>query len=86
MGSSCGEVWSWDGKRRVEAAWSKGKSGVMALSDFSDNLIRDDRLPWPTPAVLQKLFHSGTIEDFDDEARQVLERKLGYYKLAVHQQ
>jgi hypothetical protein len=45
----------WNG-RQIQIARSKG--GVHAVCDFADNLIRDDRLPWPPPPVVQKLYES----------------------------
>jgi hypothetical protein len=44
----------WNGR---EIAVVRSKGGVIAVCDF-DNLIRDDRLPWPPPPVVQKLYES----------------------------
>jgi hypothetical protein len=54
----------WNG-REVETAVSKG--GVLLLADFSDNLLRDPAVPWPTPAIVQKLYESRQGSRFDLE-------------------
>src|SRR5262249_35791302 len=38
-------------EREVTLVRSRG--GVPAVCDFSDNLIRDERVPWPPPPVVQ---------------------------------
>lgn len=43
-------------ERDIEVARSKG--GVIAVADVSDNLIRVSEVPWPPPAVVQKLYES----------------------------
>jgi hypothetical protein len=45
----------WNG-RDLNVAYSKG--GVLLLADFSDNLLRDPSVPWPPPAIVQKLYES----------------------------
>jgi hypothetical protein len=68
----------WNG-RAVPVARSRG-SGVIALADYADNVMRDPAEPWPPPAVTQKLVYSlsgGT--SFEAKARELLTRKLGYY-------
>jgi len=62
----------------IEAAQSRGN--VVAVADFSDNLMRVDLAPWPTAAVVQKLCRSVRHEEaFEDQARQLLIQKLGFY-------
>ena len=71
------EVADWN-KRTVQAAQSRG--GVVALADFSENLVRVDNLPWPPPAIVQKLFRSiHETTAFSEEARSLLTSKLGFY-------
>src|SRR5436190_43834 len=71
------QITGWNG-RSIEAAQSRGN--VVAVADFSDNLMRVDSLPWPTPSVAQKLCRNiGHEEAFDAEARQLLTRQLGFY-------
>ena len=71
------QITDWNG-RSIEAAQSRGS--VVAVADFSDNLMRVDSLPWPTATVAQKLCRNSRHEEaFDDEARQLLTRKLGFY-------
>jgi hypothetical protein len=40
---------------------------VPVVCDFTDNLIRDDRLPWPPPPVVQKLYASRQSRAFEGE-------------------
>ena len=62
----------------IQVARSRGN--VIAVEDFSDNLMRVESGPWPPAAIVQKLCassrHAGA---FDGEARQLLTRKLGFY-------
>jgi len=44
-------ITDWNG-RAIEAAQSRGN--VVAVADFSDNLMRLESALWPTAAVLQK--------------------------------
>lgn len=70
-------VKDWNG-RDITVVRSHG--GVMALADYADNLIRDEAIPWPPPAVVQKLYesHHGS-RAFRDSRRQILTRILGVY-------
>jgi hypothetical protein len=70
------EIANWNG-RTVQAAQSRGN--VVALVDFSENLMQVDDLPWPPPAIVQKLFRSLHETAFLEEARLLLTRKLGFY-------
>lgn len=70
------KITDWNG-REVEAAQSRG--GVLALANFSDNLLRDNSRLWPRAAVVQKLHESKAGAHFDAKARTILTRKLGYY-------
>jgi hypothetical protein len=63
--------------REVEAGQSKG--GVLALADFSQNLMRDDGVPWPPAAVVQKLYESRQARAFPMNDIQILTRRTGYY-------
>ncbi|GEM_PF-424387 len=69
---------AWHGGGLVEVAWSRG-SQVMALADYRENLFRDPSVPWPPPAITQKLFHGDRIWAFDKDEREILTRNLGYY-------
>jgi len=66
----------WNG-RPVEAARSRG--GVCVLADPLDNLLHDDRSPWPSPEVLQKLTISSHGSAFADDQRAICEAGLSYY-------
>ena len=66
----------WNG-REIETARSQG--GVLLLADFSDNLLRDPALPWPPPAIVQKLYESRQGSRFVESVSRVVERRLGFY-------
>lgn len=66
----------WNGR---EIAVMRSKGGVLAVCDFADNLIRDDRLPWPPPPVVQKLYESRQSRAFVDDALFAVTRRLGFY-------
>ncbi len=66
----------WNG-RQVKVARSLG--GVLALEDFSDNLIHGDNRLWPSPSVAQKLYQSRQVNSFDPSVQTVITRRLGYY-------
>jgi hypothetical protein len=68
-------VADWNG-REIEIVRSKG--GVHAVCDFNDNLIRDDRLPWPPPPIVQKLYASTHAKAFADDL-PAAEATLGHY-------
>ena len=51
----------------------------MVVCDFSDNLIRDDRLPWPPPPVVQKLYESRQSRAFEPGELAAATRVLGFY-------
>jgi hypothetical protein len=63
--------------RSITLARSKG--GVRVVRDFSDNLIRDDRLPWPPPPVVQKLYESGQSRAFEGDELAAATAVLGFY-------
>jgi hypothetical protein len=65
------QVSDWNG-RSIEVATSRG--GVMAVCDFGDNLIREERLPWPPPPVIQKLYESRQSRAFDHLEREAASR------------
>jgi len=70
-------ITDWNG-RAIEAAQSRGN--VVAVADFSDNLMRLESALWPTAAVLQKLCRNPRHEEaFDGQARQLLTERLGFY-------
>ena len=66
----------WNG-RPITLVRTRG--GVAAVSDFSDNLIRDDRLPWPPPPVVQKLYESRQSRAFDPPELAAAMKRLGFY-------
>ncbi len=63
-------------KRQIEMVKSRG--GVHAVCDFSDNLIRDERLPWPPPPVVQKLYESTHGKAYGD-GLPAASATLGHY-------
>jgi hypothetical protein len=69
-------ITDWNG-RSIQAAQSRG--GVIAVADFSDNLMRADSL-WPSAAVVQKSYRDKNHETaFSEDALKVLTRRLGFY-------
>jgi hypothetical protein len=66
----------WNG-RDILVARSRG--GVLAVADFSDNLIRVDGVPWPPPPVVQKLYESRQTRAFDGENLTTATGVLGVY-------
>lgn len=66
----------WNG-RAITLARSRG--GVRVVCDFSDNLIRDDRVPWPPPPVVQKLYESRQARAFDEPDLGAATGRLGFY-------
>lgn len=50
---------------------------MVALARVADNLIPVDH--WPPAAIVQKLYRSNHARAFDDAAREIVERDLGYY-------
>jgi hypothetical protein len=70
------EIVDWNG-RAIRVARSRG--GVLATADFADNLIRTDTVPWPPPAVVQKLYESRQSRAFDADELAVVAERLGVY-------
>jgi hypothetical protein len=70
------QIADWNG-REITLARSFG--GVAAVADFSDNLIRDKRLPWPPPQVVQKLYESRQSRAFAPGELEAVTRVLGFY-------
>ena len=66
----------WNGKS-VNVIRSKG--GVLALYDFTDNLIKVSPSGCPPPEVLQKLYKSEKLWAFPEEDQSLVCEKLGYY-------
>jgi hypothetical protein len=64
-------------EREIEVARSKG--GVIAVADFSDNLVRVASVPWPPPAIVQKLYESRQSRAFEGEQLTAATRELGVY-------
>jgi predicted RNase H-like nuclease len=62
----------WNGR-----ALARSRGGVSVVCDFGDNLIRDDRQPWPPPPVVQKLCRQSRA--FDGEELAAATRVLGFY-------
>jgi hypothetical protein len=52
---------------------------VLAVADFSDNLIRTAVEPWPPPAVVQKLYESRQARAFDPTELERATQGLGVY-------
>jgi hypothetical protein len=65
----------WNG-RSIRVAKSRG--GVLAVEDFSDNLLRAPGC-WPAPEILQKLYQSRQQGAFDGPEHERVTRRLGYY-------
>lgn len=66
----------WNG-REIEVGQSRG--GVLAVANYSENLIRPNGRPWPPSAIVQKLYKRKHVECFDDVNRPVVTHHLGYY-------
>jgi hypothetical protein len=66
----------WNGR---EIAVVRSKGGVVAVCDFSDNLIRCEGLPWPPPPVVQKLYESRQSRAFAGDELAAVTRRLGFY-------
>src|SRR4051794_38351564 len=66
----------WNGR---EFRLVRSKGGVAAVSDFADNLIRDERLPWPPPPVVQKLYESRQSRAFIGAELAAATARLGFY-------
>src|SRR5437879_7778736 len=74
-------ITDWNG-RAIDAAQSRGN--VVAVADFSGNLMRLESALWPTAAVLQKLCRNARHEEaFDGQARQLLTGRLGLFRSAI---
>jgi hypothetical protein len=69
-------VEDWNGR---EISVAKSKGGVIAVADFSDNLIRVDAVPWPPPAVVQKLYESRQSRAFAEDQLSTATKRLGVY-------
>lgn len=66
----------WNG-REIDAGQSRG--GVLAVANYSDNLLCPMGPPWPPSALVQKLYQSKHAECFDDVNRSIVTSHLGYY-------
>ena len=66
----------WNG-HEFQAVHSKG--GVVAVCEFADNLICDERLPWPPPPVVQKLYESRQSRAFFGAELTAATARLGFY-------
>lgn len=64
-------------EREIVVAQSKG--GVIAVADVSDNLIRVSEVPWPPPAVVQKLYESRQARAFEGAQLKLATGGLGVY-------
>ena len=72
------QLQDWTGKP-VRIARSKG-SGVIALLDYTDGLMRADGEPWPPAPVVQKLYSSARgYASFNPPEQAALTAKLGFY-------
>jgi hypothetical protein len=70
------QVADWNGRPITIA---RSKKGVRAVCDFTDNLIREDRLPWPPPPVVQKLYESIHSRSFEGVELAACKQRLGFY-------
>lgn len=66
----------WNG-HEFQAVHSKG--GVVAACEFADNLICDERLPWPPPPLVQKLYESRQSRAFLGAELTAATARLGFY-------
>lgn len=66
----------WNG-REITVARSRG--GVLAVADFSDNLVHTDDVSWPPPPVVQKLYESRQARAFDGDDLTAATRLLTVY-------
>lgn len=67
---------NWE-QKQIEVGKSNG--GVLALADFSDNLLHKNISPWPHPAIIQKLYKSNQSSAFTGINNQIVTKQLGYY-------
>ena len=66
----------WNGK---EIPYAQSNGGVKVLSHPYDNLIQSGCSPWPTPEILQKLYHSRHISKFSESDSVICKTGIGYY-------
>jgi hypothetical protein len=70
------DVLDWKGR---EVSSSVSQSGVHLLADYSDNMIRDEIVPWPPPPIVQKLCQGQAQIRLVEEVRADVTRVLGHY-------
>ena len=66
----------WNG---FDLPYAQSRGGVIAVADFSRNLIHPANVPWPPACIVQKLYGSTKILAFPNESRDLLRETLGYY-------
>lgn len=66
----------WNGRDIIVA---RSKGGVVAVADVSDNLIRVSEVPWPPPAIVQKLYESRQTRAFEGDQLATATAGLGVY-------
>ncbi|HEV3165143.1 MAG TPA: hypothetical protein VGZ22_14045 [Isosphaeraceae bacterium] len=69
-------IQDWNNEQ-IEVAYSKGR--VMAVADFSNNLIRHGIPLWPPGAIVQKLYNSRHSYAYKEQAFKIVTRRLEYY-------
>jgi len=67
---------NWNGDD-VEIAESRGR--VRALINPFENMIGTKITPWPPVEIVQKIYQSGHLRDFNEEEQKRLCETLGYY-------
>lgn len=71
------QMCDWNGVT-IEAAQSRGH--VVAVADFSNNMLKPRSSIWPTAAVVQKLCcNKRHASAFDGTSQRLLSRKMGFY-------
>jgi len=66
----------WNGK---EVPFALSNGGVKLLSHPYDNLIKNGCSPWPSPEILQKLYHSRHVAKFNQSEKIICNSGIGYY-------
>jgi hypothetical protein len=65
--------------RNREIRIERSKGGKISVCNYEDNLIIPPNSVWPHPDIVKKLYESNLVKHFDTEARNELEKRLGYY-------
>ncbi|GMO36945.1 MAG: hypothetical protein Ta2B_16820 [Termitinemataceae bacterium] len=62
---------------KIKVIKSKGNSG--AVINLTDNILVPNTIIWPTLEIVQKLYQSNHLKDFNEEYHGILTKELGYY-------